>query len=332
MEAIKENAKQIKTIGVLTSGGDAPGMNACVRAIVRTALDQGIRVIGIQRGYAGLLKRDTIEMTATTVSNIIHRGGTMLYTARCDEFVKPEAQDRGAAICGELGIDAIITIGGDGTFRGAQKLAERGINVVGIPATIDGDIACSEYTIGFDTALNIACEAVNRLRDTSASHARCNVVEVMGRNCGELAMWTGLATGADVVMLPEDEKTQDFDAMIKILCENRDKGKDHNIVVVAEGVGHVSELAKRIEAATGIESRATVLGHIQRGGAPTALDIKHSSMMGYLAVNTLIAGGNQRVIVVRNGAYMDIDMEEAFSMKRQAKFDLLNANKVISEY
>ena len=236
----------LRTVGVLTSGGDAPGMNACIRAVVRSALNRGCRVMGIRKGYAGLLKGDVLDMHANSVADIIHRGGTILYTARCPEFLEAEYQDRAAEMCRIFGIDGLVIIGGDGSFRGAQKLSQRGISVVGVPGTIDLDIACSEYTIGFDTATNIAVEAVARLRDTSTSHERCSVVEVMGRNCGELALWTGISTGADAIMIPEDAESQSFDHLIRVIMENRARGKKHNIIIVAEGVGHAEELAQRI--------------------------------------------------------------------------------------
>ena len=322
----------VRTIGVLTSGGNAPGMNACIRAVVRTALNKGYRVMGIRRGYAGLLKSDIIEMHANSVADIIHRGGTTLYSARCDEFLQTEYQDKAAEICKIFGIDGLVVIGGDGSFRGAQKLSQRGISVVGVPGTIDLDIVCSEYTIGFDSAVNVAVDAVARLRDTSASHERCSVVEVMGRHCGEIALWTGIATGADVIMIPEDEESQDFDHLIRVIMENRARGKNHNIIIVAEGVGNAYELAKRINEATGIESRATVLGHVQRGGCPTALDIKHASMMGNKAVEVLSRGDTNRVICVQNGRYVDMDIDEALAMTKQPSLDIWDANLQISTY
>lgn len=322
----------LKTIGVLTSGGDAPGMNACIRAVVRSALNRGCRVMGIRKGYSGLLKGDVMEMSAGSVADIIHRGGTILYTARCPEFMQVEYQDRAAEMCRIFGIGGLVIIGGDGSFKGAQKLSQRGISVVGVPGTIDRDIACSEYTIGFDTAVNIAVEAVARLRDTSASHERCSVVEVMGRNCGEIALWAGIGTGADAIMIPEDLESQSFDHLVRIIMENRARGKNHNIIIVAEGVGHANELAERINEVTGIESRATVLGHVQRGGSPTALDIKHASMMGYLAVEALARGETNRIIAVQNGRYVDLDIDEGLAMEREPSMDIWNANLNISTY
>lgn len=288
--------------------------------------------MGIRKGYAGLLKGDVLDMHANSVADIIHRGGTILYTARCPEFLEAEYQDRAAEMCRIFGIDGLVIIGGDGSFRGAQKLSQRGISVVGVPGTIDLDIACSEYTIGFDTATNIAVEAVARLRDTSTSHERCSVVEVMGRNCGELALWTGISTGADAIMIPEDAESQSFDHLIRVIMENRARGKKHNIIIVAEGVGHAEELAQRIHEVTGIESRTTILGHVQRGGRPTALDIKHASMMGYLAVEALYRGETNRIIGVQKGQYVDLDIDEALAMKRKPSMDIWNANLHISTY
>lgn len=324
--------KEIKTIGVLTSGGDAPGMNACIRAVVRSALNQNRRVMGVQHGYAGLLKGEISEMDAKSVANIIHRGGTSLYTARCPEFVREEYQAKAAQMCRIFGIDALVVIGGDGTFRGAQALARQGINVVGIPATIDLDVACSEYTIGFDTSINIVMEAVARLRDTSASHERCSIVEVMGHHCGAIALWAGLVTGADAVMIPEVEETHSFDYIVRTIMENRKRGKNHNIIIVSEGCYDVARLASEVEELTGINSRATVLGHIQRGGSPTALDVKHASMMGELAVRRLCEGANQRVIAVQGGRYVDLDMEEALNMEKRSMDEVWQANMNISKY
>ncbi len=322
----------LSTIGVLTSGGDAPGMNACIRAVVRSALNKGMRVMGIHKGYAGLIKGDVSEMHANSVADIIHRGGTILYTARCPEFMQTEYQDRAAEMCRIFGIDGLVVIGGDGTFRGAERLSDRGINVIGVPGTIDADVSCSEYTIGFDSAVNVVVEAISRLRDTSASHERCSVVEVMGRNCGEIALWSGIATGADAIMIPEDKDSQSFDQIIRVIMENRARGKNHNIVIVAEGVGNSQELTKRVHEVTGIDSRCTILGHIQRGGSPTALDIKHASMMGYLAVEALAKGETNRVIAVQKGAYVDIDIDEGLAMKKTPSMDIWKANLQISTY
>ena len=262
---------KVKTIGVLTSGGDAPGMNAAIRAVVRRGLSSGLKVKGIQKGYNGLLNEEIIDMTARDVSDTIERGGTILYTARCAEFRTAEGQQRGAEICRKHGIDGLVVIGGDGSFAGAQKLANLGINTIGIPGTIDLDIACTEYTIGFDTAVNTAMEAIDKVRDTSTSHERCSVIEVMGRDAGYLALWCGIANGAEKILMPE-EKDYDEKALIEDILANKKRGKKNYIIINAEGVGDSINMAKRIEDATGIETRATILGHMQRGGSPTCKD------------------------------------------------------------
>ena len=259
-------ASEIRTIGVLTSGGDAPGMNAAIRAVVRRALTAGKQVKGIQRGYAGLLQEEIVDMNKRSVSDIIQRGGTILQTARCSEFTTPEGQEKGAAICRKHGIDGMVVIGGDGSFRGAQKLAACGINTIGVPGTIDLDIGCTEYTIGFDTAVNTAMQAIDKVRDTSTSHERCSIIEVMGRGAGYIALWCGIANGAEDVLLPE-KYDYDEQKIINNIIENRKRGKKHHIIINAEGIGHSEAMAKRIEAATGIETRATILGHMQRGGS-----------------------------------------------------------------
>ena len=308
-------AKEIHTIGVLTSGGDAPGMNAAIRAVVRRAVTQGKKVKGIKKGYNGLLNEEIIDMDVTSVSDIIQRGGTILYTARCKEFVTPEGQQEGAKICRKHGIDGLIVIGGDGSFRGAQKLAGLGINTVGIPGTIDLDIACTEYTIGFDTAVNTAMEAIDKVRDTSTSHERCSIIEVMGRNAGYLALWCGIANGAEDILLPE-RYDYDEQKLIDNIISNRKKGKKHHIIVNAEGIGHSASMAKRIEAATGVETRATILGHMQRGGSPTCRDRVYASMMGAYAVDLLCAGKSNRVVAYRHGEYVDYDIDEALAMQK----------------
>lgn len=331
-------AKEIRTIGVLTSGGDSQGMNACVRAVVRSALNKGLKVKGIKRGFSGLLNDEVIDMTATTAGNIINKGGTILYTARCPEFIDPDpekaaaAHQKAADTCRKYGIEGLVVIGGDGSWKGAQKLSQHGINVVGIPGTIDRDIACSEYTIGFDSAVNIALEAIVRLRDTSASHERCSVIEVMGRRCGEIALWAGIAGGADAILIPESPETANMEYILDVIKKNRAAGKNHNIIVVAEGVGKCTELASEIQRITGIDSRATVLGHVQRGGAPTALDIKHASMMGVYAVDLLAAGANNRVVAYRNASYVDFDIDEALAMERKPSLDIAEVNRRISTY
>ena len=308
-------AKEIHTIGVLTSGGDAPGMNAAIRAVVRRAITSGRKVKGIKKGYNGLLNEEIVDMDVTSVSDIIQRGGTVLYTARCKEFVTPEGQKEGAEICRKHGIDGLIVIGGDGSFRGAQKLAALGINTVGIPGTIDLDIACTDYTIGFDTAVNTAMEAIDKVRDTSTSHERCSIIEVMGRNAGYLALWCGIANGAEDILLPE-RYDYDEQKLIDNIINNRKKGKKHHIIVNAEGIGHSASMAKRIEAATGVETRATILGHMQRGGSPTCRDRVYASMMGAYAVDLLCAGKSNRVVAYKNGVFVDYDIDEALAMKK----------------
>ena len=307
--------KQIKTIGVLTSGGDAPGMNAAIRAVVRRGLSSGLNVKGIYKGYNGLLNEEIVDMTARDVSDTIERGGTILYTARCAEFRTPEGQQRGAEICKKHGIDGLVVIGGDGSFAGAQKLANLGINTIGVPGTIDLDIACTEYTIGFDTAVNTAMEAIDKVRDTSTSHERCSIIEVMGRNAGYLAMWCGIANGAEDVLIPE-KYDYDEQKLINNIIASRKAGKKHHIIVNAEGIGHSEAMARRIEAATGIETRATILGHMQRGGSPTCKDRVYASIMGSMAVDLLLEGKTNRIVGYRHGEYVDFDIEEALGMQK----------------
>ena len=306
---------KVQTIGVLTSGGDAPGMNAAIRGVVRTACKLGIKVKGIKRGYAGLLNEEIVDMDSMSVSDIIHRGGTILYTARCMEFTTEEGQKKGAEICRKHGIEGLVVIGGDGSFRGAQKLANLGINAVGVPGTIDLDISCTEYTIGFDTAVNTAMEAIDRIRDTSASHERCSIIEVMGRNAGYIALWSAIASGAEDVLLPEryDYNEQ---AIIDSLIEKHRSGKTHHIIINAEGIGHSTSMAKRIEQATGIETRATTLGHLQRGGSPSCKDRVYASIMGAKAVNLLAEGKSKRIVAYKNGDYVDFDIDEALAMTK----------------
>ena len=306
---------KVKTIGVLTSGGDAPGMNAAIRAVVRRGLSSGLKVKGIQKGYNGLLNEEIIDMTARDVSDTIERGGTILYTARCAEFRTAEGQQRGAEICRKHGIDGLVVIGGDGSFAGAQKLANLGINTIGIPGTIDLDIACTEYTIGFDTAVNTAMEAIDKVRDTSTSHERCSIIEVMGRDAGYLALWCGIANGAEKILLPE-EKDYDEQALIEDILENKKRGKKNYIIINAEGIGHSQAMATRIEAATGIETRATILGHMQRGGSPTCKDRVYASMMGAMAVDLLLEGKKSRVVGYRHGDFVDFDINEALAMEK----------------
>mgnify|MGYP001094556697 FL=1 len=306
-------ANEINTIGVLTSGGDAPGMNAAIRAVVREAIANGKRVMGIKRGYAGLLQEEIYEMHTTDVSDIIQRGGTILQTARCKEFTTADGQKKGAELCRQHGIDGMIVIGGDGSFRGAQKLAAYGINTVGVPGTIDLDIACTDYTIGFDTAVNTAMDAIDKVRDTSTSHERCSIIEVMGRGAGFIALWGGIANGAENVLLPEKYDYNE-QALVNNIIDNRKKGKKHHIIINAEGIGHSASMAKRIEAATGVETRATILGYMQRGGRPTARDRMMASMMGSYAVDLLCEGKSNRVVGTKDGKLMDMDIDEALQM------------------
>ena len=307
--------KQIKTIGVLTSGGDAPGMNAAVRAVVRTGLHKGFRMIGIQRGYNGLLNGECFEMNLRSVSNIISAGGTILYTARCLEFKTKEGQDKGAAKCRELGIDALVVIGGDGSYRGARELAHRGIPMIGLPGTIDNDIACTDYTIGYDTAMNTALEMIDKLRDTTQSHDRCSVVEVMGRNAGHLALYVGLAAGATSVLVPEKKLDFEHD-VIDCIRGARLSGKTHYMIIVAEGAGSAIEIGKQIHETIGLDPRVTILGHIQRGGTPTARDRVMATRMGYHSVKVLAEGGTNRLICSQQGSMVDIDLEEGLAMKK----------------
>ncbi|MCI9338470.1 MAG: 6-phosphofructokinase [Lachnospiraceae bacterium] len=308
-------AKEIKTIAVLTSGGDAPGMNAAIRAVVRTAICRGVKVKGVKKGYNGLLNEDIIDMEPRSVSDIIQRGGTILGTARCLEFKKAEYQKKAAEICRKHGIDGIVVIGGDGSYRGAQALSRQGINAVGIPGTIDLDIACTEYTIGFDTAVNTAMEAIDKVKDTSSSHERCSIIEVMGRHAGYIALWCGVANGAEDILLPENYDYNEQE-IINHIIDSRKKGKIHHLIINAEGIGHSTSMAKRIEAATGIETRATILGYMQRGGSPTAMDRYYASIMGSYAVDIILEGKTNRVVGYRYGEFTDFGIEEALQMQK----------------
>lgn len=308
-------ADTVNTIGILTSGGDAPGMNAAIRAVVRQALARGKSVKGIRRGYAGLLSGDIIDMDARSVSETIQRGGTILQTARCLEMLQPEYQEKAAEMAKAAGIEGLVVIGGDGSFKGAQKISKYGINTVAIPGTIDLDIACTEYTIGFDTAVNTAMEAIDKVRDTSTSHERCSIIEVMGRGAGYIALWCGIANGAEDVLLPE-RYDYDEQKLVNHIIEGRKRGKAHHIIINAEGIGHSTSMAKRIEAATGIETRATILGHMQRGGSPTCKDRVYASTMGAYAVDLLCEGQTNRVVAYHHGEFMDFDIDEALAMKK----------------
>ena len=317
----------VKRIGVLTSGGDAPGMNACVRSVVRTALYRGIECYGIRRGWNGLISGDVVKLDEKNVGHIINRGGTILYTARSEEFMTEKGQKKAVSTCRFLGLVGIVASGGDGTFRGAQALSRYGVSVVGIPGTIDNDISCTNYCIGFDTAANTAIECIDKLRDTMQSHERCSVVEVMGRNAGYLAMYVGLATGATAVLVPEEEIDFDRDVIEKIR-QARFNGFTHYMIVVAEGAGSAAEIARRIKEEIDLDPRVTVLGHIQRGGAPTARDRVNATKMGYFAVELLNAGKSNRIVCTREGTITDVDIEEGLAMKKsiqQTEVDVLAA-------
>ena len=311
---------KVQTIGVLTSGGDAPGMNAAIRAVVRTAISKGLNVKGILRGYAGLLNEEIMDMEYRSVADIIQRGGTMLYTARCEEFKELAVQEQAAGILRKHGIDSLVVIGGDGSYRGAGALARQGINTIGLPGTIDLDINCTDYTIGFDTAVNTAMEAIDRVRDTSTSHERCSIIKVMGRRAGYIALWCGLANGAEDVLLPEryDNNEQ---VIINRIIEHRNMGKAHHIIINAEGIGHSASMAKRIEAATGIETRATILGYMQRGGTPTCKDRVYASIMGAKAVDLLLEGKKNRAVGYLHGEYQDFDIEEVLNSSKDIRED-----------
>ena len=311
----------MKTIGVLTSGGDAPGMNAAVRAVVRTAISLGMNVKGIRRGYNGLIEGEIIDLDVRSVSDVIHRGGTFLYTARSPRFATEEGVLTAVENCKKFGIEGIAVIGGDGSFRGARDLSNHGIPCIGIPGTIDNDISSTEYTLGFDTAMNTAMEMVDRLRDTAQSHERCSVVEVMGRHAGYIALQTGIAVGATAIMVPEVENN--LDDVIKKIKASQKTGKKHFIIVVAEGVGGVEEMSKTIEEATGIETRATVLGHVQRGGRPTVRDRVIATQLGNKAVHLLHDGIGNRVVSYRGGKIENYDIFEALQMKKEFDYEML---------
>ena len=323
-------AQKIKTIGVLTSGGDAPGMNACIRAVVRAGIAQGFKVKGIERGYAGLLNEEIRDMDRRSVSEIIQRGGTILYTARSSEFMTLAGQERGAEVCRKHGIDALVVIGGDGSFKGALALSKQGIHVIGLPGTIDLDIACTDYTIGYDTAINTAMSSIDKIRDTSSSHERCSIVEVMGRSAGYIAITCGIATGSEEILLPE---TYDGDeqALINRLVDDRKKGKKHYLVINAEGVGHSTSMARRIEAATGMETRATILGYLQRGGSPTCRDRFTASLMGVKAVDLLAEGKYDRVVAMKGGQITDYDIAEALEMQKSIPASWERVNKILDQ-
>ena len=321
--------KQIRRIGVLTSGGDAPGMNALIRSVVRSASANDISVLGIRRGYSGLINGDIIEMGARSVDGIIRKGGTMLYTARCKEMLTEEGLQKAADPCRYLGIDGLICCGGDGTFRGAQALSRKGVPCIGVPGTIDNDIGCSDYTIGFDTACNTAIECIDKLRDTMQSHERCSVVEVMGRRAGHLALQVGCAVGATAICLPE--RQLDFDTeIVERMRIGRIKGRNHHIIIVAEGYGSAQDVADQIHEATGIDTRVTILGHIQRGGSPSAMDRVMATRMGYAAVRALMEGKTNRVVVSDNNIVTDIDIEEGLAQSKDLNQCLFEAQQTVA--
>lgn len=308
-------SQERKTIGVLTSGGDAPGMNAAIRAVVRAALTKGHRVLGIRRGFAGLLGGDIVEMQLRSVCDILQRGGTALYTARCEEFKTAEGVQRGIEVCKKTGIDGVVVIGGDGSYRGARDMSNGGIPCIGVPGTIDNDIASTEYSIGFDTAVNTVVQNVDRLRDTSQSHDRCSVVEVMGRNAGYIALYAGMACGAISILIPERPYDLERDVISRMKATLK-TGKQHFIVVAAEGVGDTKALTQAIQEKTGIEARLTVLGHVQRGGTPTAMERVYASLMGHYAVDLLERDIGNRVVGIQNGKLVDYDINDALKMKK----------------
>ncbi len=310
----------MKTIGVLTSGGDSPGMNAAVRAVVRTALENDMRVLGVNNGYEGLMVGDVREMNLRSVSNMIQRGGTILHTARSEEFRTERGQQRAAEMCRRLGIEGLVVIGGDGSFRGAQALSKQGINCVGVPATIDNDIACTDYTIGYDTAMNTVMEMVDKVRDTTQSHSRCSVIEVMGRSAGYIALYAGIAVGATTILIPEFEYDFELDVIDK-MRKTISTGKRHFIVILAEGCGNATEMAQQIQEKTGVEARATILGHVQRGGSPTVSDRVLASRMGNYAARILRDESKSCVVAVKEDRIVDFPIDEALAMTKTIDLD-----------
>lgn len=318
----------MKTIGILTSGGDAPGMNAAIRAVVRSAIYYGCKVYGINRGYKGLIEEDIIEMNLSSVGDIIHRGGTILKSSRCEEFKTEEGRAKAVKVLKKYGIESLIVVGGDGSFNGAQKLSDLGFPAIGIPGTIDNDLAYTDYTIGFDTAMNTIIHAIGNIRDTSSSHERVNIIEVMGRHCGDLALYAGLAGGAESVIVPEKDFT--VEDVCNRLKTTKKRGKRHSIIVLAEGVGNAQELGKQIVEQTGADLRITVLGHVQRGGSPSAFDRILASRMGIHAVELLLEGKSAKVVGIRNNKIIDMDIYEALSMKSSFDDETYEMVKVLS--
>ncbi len=325
----EKTTPRIQSIGVLTSGGDAPGMNAAIRAVVRTGNFYGLKVYGIRKGYQGLIRGEMEVLNNRSVSETLQRGGTILQTARSKEFQTEEGMAKAISMARVFDVDAVVVIGGDGSYRGALDLSRKGLPVIGLPGTIDNDIGCTEYTIGYDTAMNTAMQAIDKLRDTASSHERCSVIEVMGRGAGYIAVNVGMANGAEIVLIPEQEVDFDRD-VLKVMLEARNRGKKHFIVIVAEGKGDAIEIAARIEATTGIESRATILGHIQRGGSPTERDRVMASLMGVRGVEALVQGRLNRIVSVQCGKVVDIDIEEAMAMKKEIDPDQLRAAHILS--
>ncbi|MCT4507278.1 MAG: 6-phosphofructokinase [Tepidibacter sp.] len=318
----------MKKIALLTSGGDAPGMNAAVRAVARSAIYNGCKVYGVNRGYRGLIDGDLFEMELSSVGDIIHRGGTILKSARCLEFIEEEGRKKALNVLRVFGIDGLVVIGGDGSFKGAQKLSEMGFPAIGVPGTIDNDLAYTDYTIGFDTALNTVIDAISKIRDTSYSHERLSIIEVMGRHCGDIALYAGLAGGAEIIIIPESDYNEDD--ICKKLIQSKNRGKAHSIIMLAEGVGGSRDLAQRIKDKTGIESRATILGHIQRGGSPSAFDRIIASQMGAKAVELLINGKSSRVVGIKNNSIIDMDIHEALAMERKLDKDIYKLVDILS--
>ena len=319
----------MKRIAVLTSGGDAPGMNAAVRAVVLKAISEGIEVFGINRGYAGMVEGDIFQLDAKGVDNILSRGGTFLQSARYPEFAQLEGQLKGIEQLKKHGIEGVVVIGGDGSYHGAMRLTEHGFPAVGLPGTIDNDIVGTDYTIGFDTAVNTAMEAIDKIRDTSTSHERCSIIEVMGRNAGYIALWCGIANGAEDILLPE-RYNGDEQAIINHIIDGRKKGKKHHLIINAEGIGHSTGMARRIEAATGIETRATILGYMQRGGSPTCKDRMYASIMGSYAVDLLVAGKSNRLVAYKDGRFVDYDIDEALAMTKDISDYEFNISAMLS--
>lgn len=321
---------KVKTIAVMTSGGDSSGMNAAVRAVVRTALDKGIKVKGIRSGYKGLINNDIIDMDYKSVSDIINRGGTILYAGRCLEYMKKEGQIKAVNNCRANNIDGVVVIGGDGSFRGAKELSHEGINTIGVPGTIDLDIPCTDYTIGFDTAINTCMEAIDKIRDNSTSHERCGIIEVMGRHAGYIALYSGIASGAEDIIIPE-KYDNDINKIVEHVLESQKKGKKHHIIVNAEGIGNSEEMAHIIQERTGIEARANILGFIQRGGVPTCKDRVYASIMGAYAVDLLAEGKSNRIVAHQNGKFVDYDIDEALAMEKTVDDYMYNVGVCISK-